>query len=261
MIRFTRVLLFCSLLFTVVSCEEKSYQVNDLDLFGIQGPVETVLVEMDYEHTNITDESYLVTSIKLSFNDQGFMTSEARVNTNPSNPDAKPRLSSENYYFDSSGRIQKQISYSQYGEPTETTFLYKEDAKLPYAGISGDKDYPYMSTLNYDDKGRLTAVSLDDKDWNNIFSMQTTYNNDNQKTNNKHFYESELISEKYFFYNNQGFISSIKETDQDNNKSILTYEYLKTDSHGNWLQRKVISDKKPGYVIEKRTINYYSAKL
>lgn len=257
MINLVRIVLLLLSLFTVVSCEEKSTLINELTLFGLKGPVETVLTEMDYEHTNINDEGYLVNSVKLTFNEQGFMTNEARVHTKPSNPDAKPRLSSESYQFDDLGRIQKQISYSQDGDPTETKFLYKEDAKLPYAGISGDKDYPYMSTLNYDDRGRLISVSLDDKDWNNLFSMQTTYNDNDQKTSYKHFYESELISERHFFYNAQGFVSKITEIDQDQNKSLLTYEYLKIDAHGNWLERKEISDKNSGYVIEKRTINYY----
>lgn len=257
MTNFNKIILLFLPIFVLVSCSKTPSRVNDLTLFGLKGPVESIIIKRDYENTDLADKNYMTSSTKLIFNDRGFMTSESRVNTIPSNPDAKPRLSSENYHFDSAGRIQKQISHSQPSDLTETMFLYKKGANLPYAAISGDKVHSYMSTLSYDDKGRLNSVSLFDKEWNNIFSVQTTYNDDDQKISQKSTHESELISESYYYYNSQGFISSIAEHYQNKSKSLLTYEYLKSDDYGNWLERKEISDKKLGYVIEKRTIHYF----
>lgn len=168
----------------------------------------------------------------------------------------KKTIITSKFQYDARGRLKTQYDKYDSDQPQVISFLYREEDFLPYASTMFDGHETQMTNLSHDTSGNMiSAVSVSESlETKSHYSAK--YNDVNQLVERSFTYGDTYQSSITVTYNSDRTVKS-ETTITNDDKSVLTYEYLKSDSEGNWIQRKVVSSDKDGYVIENRTINYF----
>jgi YD repeat-containing protein len=248
----TLTLLLCSTL----GCEEEVNRPKDTTFYNLYGPVESVVQSADYSNKPDKDDRQIQGTLKMEFNEQGMALSILQQYVDQSAPDAKPKISSTTFNYDDKGRLESQVHNFDFGSGQKIQYLYKDDSIHPYAANTISETESQMNIFERDERGNLISSKTVTKDFETVAKYEATYNEKNQPTMYKNTFMKDYKASTSFTYNEDGFISS--ETHNfDGDKSVLTYEYLKTDDKGNWIKRKTLTENEDGFIIETREISYY----
>ncbi|WP_223669289.1 hypothetical protein [Kangiella shandongensis] len=245
------------ILFILTACENSDQQVAiDTPYYGLKGPVKSVSHSFDYSNVPSNKDNFAKGRIELDFNTTGKLTRTLHQYTNLEKPDTPPDASQSNYTYDVKGRLYERTSNYGSGSTQKLKYLYKKDALLPYAALMISEYDSQMHFYKHDAKGNLVEVNSVNKRFEHLSSYTAKYNSNDRPLEYTNRFGEDYRTTFSLEYNDKGFVK--KEIESTNKgKSVLTYEYLKMDSYNNWISRKVFSDEKNGYVIEKRDIIYY----
>lgn len=230
---------------------------KDLISHELVGPVKSVTIRPDSTNLKTTKEGKTWVLQKLSFNELGQRIRDENHFHDLNSPQPENEIIVTTYAYDDKGKLLKASSTVNRILEDVVHYLYKDGESLPYMTIMKGDGYSYSQTYTYDEQGNEIVVEEKDREVGDVTTYKTEYNENNQAIIEKAYYEGELYVTTVISYNEQGnLVKEVSEWDSGRNP-ITTYEYLKADSHGNWLERKVIRSEAEGYVIERRTINYY----
>lgn len=243
------------LLCWITGCEQKIDRPKDTHFFNLTGPVKSVIHHFNYDNTSIKD-TFAQGKLKYEFNSDGMLLNTLEQHIDQVNPEAKPSISSAVYSYDDKGRLLHQVRNYDFDSAQQVKYLYRDEEAHPYASTLISKHDSQMSLLEYNEKGHLVSVKTLSKDSEVISTYQATFNTSNQPESYQSTFRENYTASSTFTYNKNGFTQS-EVRDLNGDKSVLTYEYLKTDKKGNWIERKVLSENEDGYVLEKREITYY----
>ena len=243
------------LLSSTLGCEEKVDRPKDTNFFNLTGPVKSVVHQFNYDNTSEKD-SFAQGKLKYEFNQDGMLLNTLSQHIDQTNPEAKPSISSTVYSYDDKGRIKHQMRNYDFDSAQKVKYLYKDGENHPYASTSISDHDSQMNLLEYNERGHLLTAKTLNKDAEIIASYEATFNASDQPQSYRSSFQEDYVATTNYSYNNQGFTES--ETRNINgDKSIMTYEYLKTDDKGNWTKRKSLTENEDGYIIETREISYY----
>ena len=245
------------LLLALTACEKELAPPKDTSWYSLKGSVKSLTQSTDYSNQPDANDYYAENKLIVTFNQSGMRINSSRQFIDQTNPKSKPSISRNEFIYDSDGKLTQQTSYQDFQSAQKLIYLYKNNQQLPYASTQVNQQQDkYMNLFKYDDQGNLISVTTKDKNNKTTSSYTARFNKQGRVTVLESNVGNDFQSRVETSYNPDGFTKKKIRTIQDE-KSILTYEYLKTDESGNWTERKVITDGSEGYVIESREIIYF----
>lgn len=240
----------------LASCDSKTSKPKDTVYYNLSGAVKTTLHSFDYSNLEARDESFSPESIKLTFNRDGMLEETVSSYIEQANTANKQTIMTSKFQYDDQGRLKTQYDRYDSDQPQVISFLYREEEFLPYASTMFDGHETQMTNLSHDTNGNMISAVSVSESLETKSQYSAKYSDINQLVERSFTYGDSYQSSITITYNSDRTVKS-ETTITGDDKSVLTYEYLKTDSVDNWIERKVMSSDKDGYVIEKRTINYF----
>lgn len=239
----------------ILSCQPSNTRTPETTYFELVGPVKTVRHLYDYSYQKSKEDVGQIKFTTTTFNQKGQLLSGKNEYTEQKNSFLKN--ANFKYTYDDKDRIIKQkISFGAH-EEHEITYLYRnEDSPYAYASIKNTGDNSEFTQYKQDSNGNLLSVITINEQFHVVIQFSAKYNTENQIVFSSNVLPNFKLTEKSE-YNQSGYLSSKTSITNDDSKSVLTYEYLKTDEHGNWTKRKAITEGQGGYVIENRQVIYY----
>ena len=248
-------LLFVALL-SLLACQDNPTKKKDISFYNLLGDVKSVHHVFDYSKLDDQSNIFANQSRRAVFNEQGMLTEMVSHYVDQTHPEADPTVIESQYLYDDNHRLITQYEKLDSEHPSVISFLYKDSEVLPYASTMYGGSQKQMTSLKFDERGNLISAITISNDTEAKSEYYATYNSDDQLVETKRSYGDTYHSSTTKVYNSENRVKSEIHNVNDD-KSVLTYEYLKTDSQGNWVERKYSESGKSGYVIEKRTINYF----
>lgn len=248
--------LFFVTLLSLLACQDRPNKKQDTSFYNLLGDVKSVHHVFDYSELDDQSNIFANQSMRAVFNEQGMLTEMVSHYVDQTNPESAPTVIASQYLYDDSHRLITQYEKLDSEHPSVISFLYKDSEVLPYASTTYDGSQGQMTNLKYDERGNLISAITISSDTEAKSEYYATYNSDDQLVEAKRLFGETYHSTTTKVYNSENWVKSETHNINDD-KSVLTYEYLKSDSQGNWLKRKLMMSDKSGYVIENRTIIYH----
>ncbi|MBS9781960.1 MAG: hypothetical protein KGV56_05630 [Gammaproteobacteria bacterium] len=188
---------------------------------------------------------------EITFNQQGRVSQDKQRNLNVKEMDF-----TLNFQYDENNKLTSIVRYKN-NEPftKSVTLQYSKNGLVTQQEFFNQQGKRVTTfTAEYDNANNQTdLIVYYSGETTDKFQRKTEYQ-DNKKVSTKEYRNDELVMEKYFEYNKEGFVSvekTIKPT-----KSTLTIKY-KYDNKGNWTEKVFFDEQGKPVKITEREITYY----